>query len=809
MKQSQQPQQPQEEWWYKHECGIQQPELMDEDTPLLERAVAWMRRKYYAIIDHYVDKEVKHARRKFDRGRRLRFEQLEPRCMLNGMGIDAPQWDSPLTPPTGALDVFESAYYANDIAISQDQEEMAIASRDAGIHILNAKTATDIQTLSGHTANVIDTEYSADGKLLASVSYDRTLRIWDNETKCQIKSIPLASLGTAVQFSPDSQLVAAGVHETGILIHDIQTGAQVIVPYSNDCARFAFSTDSSTMAFADSGKVKLYDISSGQIVREFSGTTAAIYSLDINPSGTLVAAGDRAGTVCIWDIATGELLSSTKDHCGAPTAASGVLSVVFQKGEGKHLITADYSGLVIVKNIEESTAPVEIARYQTQGPCCVVSYPTGEAFLANNEVNGKGRGAAYPLPLTPAVPDPVTEPETPTEEPEATAVPALTKLQTLRSTLASAEGSTVGIAAQNLLQEIIITCGEQPDTTTLATFASSLEERRQLLLEADVLTTLLQEQSADATTLTMLKTSTALQRAINDHRIASLNSFLSLMEAGTATAEDCGSFLRCSTDALDLAALGSGKEWVGAIHTDSETNTRIVHVKQGTAPALQNDALPLSSTLTGIDFSQNGHLVTSARLKLTFTGTAPSVKAYRDGKVIGTYTPDAGGYVQIFDLQGITHLIVTHSASSTAILEEMTVQSDVGVPSGGSRALGAGTSREIALAMAPTAASWKAYVIKSRAGDIRIDPTKYTMVSVHGYTKNATIGSIQYYDHKYGNTTKTLPNEFITKLDAYTWIIHPGAPECLKVAVNGATIWNYGSKGYQWEYSQTVQAGQT
>jgi len=67
-------------------------------------------------------------------------------------------------------------------------------------------------TLTGHEKKVNSIAYSPDGRLLASGSSDRTVRIWDTRTGEEIMS-PLRSCGgsvTSVAFAqPDNALLRA------------------------------------------------------------------------------------------------------------------------------------------------------------------------------------------------------------------------------------------------------------------------------------------------------------------------------------------------------------------------------------------------------------------------------------------------------------------------------------------------------------------------------------------------------------------------------------------------------------------------
>ena len=88
------------------------------------------------------------------------------------------------------------------LAFSQDGEMMASASYDGTIRLRDMRQARDMFQLKGSSYAVHCLEFSPDGKLLASASFDKQIRLWDMAQRKLLYEIKAAGTISALSFSP-------------------------------------------------------------------------------------------------------------------------------------------------------------------------------------------------------------------------------------------------------------------------------------------------------------------------------------------------------------------------------------------------------------------------------------------------------------------------------------------------------------------------------------------------------------------------------------------------------------------------------
>lgn len=226
-----------------------------------------------------------------------------------------------------------------------------VAGKSGQATVWDITTGKQLFTAGREFDTVLATALSPDLATMAMGGPSRLLKIWDTREGKQTASIKKHTEWiTALAASPDGKYIASGDRNGAVHVWDwAGNEIHVLRDHQGGVTSLAFRSDSKLLAStAEDGQLIIWNLAKGEAAKKINAHKGGITSLHYHRDGHLVTAGrDRVVKVFKPDFA--EKLSVKNPE---------LVTAVALSPNGKHLFAGDYAGEVFVYDLASSKSPL-------------------------------------------------------------------------------------------------------------------------------------------------------------------------------------------------------------------------------------------------------------------------------------------------------------------------------------------------------------------------------------------------------------------------------------------------------------------
>jgi WD40 repeat protein len=265
------------------------------------------------------------------------------------------------------------------VAFSADGRIAASGSWDKSICVWDLQVGRLMVRLNGHVGTIAHPGVvngvvfrNTNGQLI-SCGYDGTIRIWNIAAGSQVRRLEghEGSVTSLAIASDERRLVSGGIDGT-LRVWDVSTYRQTLKlsGHRGQIRSVAIANDGRlAVSGGNDGQLRLWDLTKGQEIQRFRGAGNTLLAVDLAPDGSLALSADIDGVVRLWEAESGHEIRRFVGHTNSVRSAvmSADLARMISASNDNTMRVWDLSSGEQLECYEEHRCPVTAVSWTKDG----------------------------------------------------------------------------------------------------------------------------------------------------------------------------------------------------------------------------------------------------------------------------------------------------------------------------------------------------------------------------------------------------------------------------------------------------------
>jgi RNA polymerase sigma factor (sigma-70 family) len=242
---------------------------------------------------------------------------------------------------------FENGSEVLSAVFAPDGKTLAAVSKDRTVRLWNVGAGKEVQALAEGPAERDRDQpaalaFAPDGKILAAARKDSAIDLWDLSTGKALRRLKGHTwMVTGLFFSRDGKTLLSTSWDRTVRRWDVASGKEIRGPENDlDQTQMARSPDGKLLATGGAdGPITLWETATGRRLRVLEGHRRGLFALAFSPDGRRLASGGWERAVRVWDVASGK--EERALDCAPPQKPQGRIEAVAFSPDGRLLAAGD------------------------------------------------------------------------------------------------------------------------------------------------------------------------------------------------------------------------------------------------------------------------------------------------------------------------------------------------------------------------------------------------------------------------------------------------------------------------------------